>query len=241
MLVVGLIYAIRRPKLKRLTVSDYPGVDEAKFVEWHRQQLRAVNIFLWATWGAFLVKVTILVVLSGSHFSQATALTWTILILVAWLVGLLVAAGAGSKAKRLRKAAGISWPAPDVSRSSSQLSEAAVAHPRPDSSEVEFYQYDMRTIEALKTCAVCSDKGCPCPETPIPEGSGYLYISQEAVVRMKAIKGGTARGALGVGLMPLLVCGQGARLRGIDLKVAADDARQWWESGKVPLRATPMA
>ncbi len=41
--------------------------------------------------------------------------------------------------------------------------------------------------------------------------------------------------------MPILVCEQGAKLRGIDLKVAADDAKRWWETGKAPLRPTPMA
>jgi hypothetical protein len=128
LLVVGLIYAIRRPKLKRLTVSDYPGVDEAKFVEWHRQQLRAVNIFLWATWGALLVKVTLLVVLSGSHFSLGTALTGNILILVAWVTGLLVARGAGSEAKRLRNAAGISWPAPPVATAADERRERDCPH-----------------------------------------------------------------------------------------------------------------
>lgn len=125
LLVVGIIYALRRPKLKRLTVSDYPGVDEAKFVEWHRQQLRAVNIFLGATWGALVVKVAILVVLSGSHLSQATALTWTIVILVAWILGLLVAAATSSEAKRLRHAAGISWPAPPVAAGDPVLSAAS--------------------------------------------------------------------------------------------------------------------
>jgi hypothetical protein len=114
LLIVGIGYAIRRPSLKRLTAGNYPGVDEAQFAAWHRQQLRAVNIFLGATWGALAVKLVILAVLSGSRLSQETALTWTIVILVAWIIGLLIAAGASSEAKRLRTAAGISWPAPPV-------------------------------------------------------------------------------------------------------------------------------
>ena len=40
-------------------------------------------------------------------------------------------------------------------------------------------------------------------------------------------------------LGPILVCEQGARLRNLDLEVAAADAKYWWETGKVPLRATP--
>lgn len=111
---------------------------------------------------------------------------------------------------------------------------------KTDSSEPSFYQYDMLTIELLKTTAVCSDNKCPCQETKIPEGSGYLYISPKAVVRMTALKEGRAEGTIGFGLMPVLVCEQGAKLRDIDLKVAAEDAKRWWVTGKVPLRPTPI-
>jgi hypothetical protein len=41
--------------------------------------------------------------------------------------------------------------------------------------------------------------------------------------------------------MPVLVCQQGAELRRIDMEVAAEDAKRWWETGKVPLRPTPKA
>ena len=40
---------------------------------------------------------------------------------------------------------------------------------------------------------------------------------------------------------PTLMCEQGARKRGLDLKVAAADAKHWWTTGLAPLRATPMA
>lgn len=39
---------------------------------------------------------------------------------------------------------------------------------------------------------------------------------------------------------PLLVCERGARLRNLDLKVAAADCRHFWKTGQVPLRATPV-
>jgi hypothetical protein len=39
----------------------------------------------------------------------------------------------------------------------------------------------------------------------------------------------------------VLVCEQGAKQRKLDLKVAAADARLWWEKRQVPLRATPRA
>jgi len=42
-------------------------------------------------------------------------------------------------------------------------------------------------------------------------------------------------------LSPILVCEQGARLRNLDLAVAAADAKYMWETSLVPLRATPLA
>jgi hypothetical protein len=40
---------------------------------------------------------------------------------------------------------------------------------------------------------------------------------------------------------PILVCEQAARRRGLDLEVAAADAKYWWKTGLVPLRPTPLA
>ena len=119
--------------------------------------------------------------------------------------------------------------------------QPAAEYNKPVRQDVGFYQYEMMTINTLKTCAVCSDKECPCSETPIPEGSGFLYISQDAVVRMKSIMDGSAAGTFGIGLMPILMCEQGAKRRGIELMTASHDAKLWWKSGRVRLRPTPMA
>jgi hypothetical protein len=123
----------------------------------------------------------------------------------------------------------------------SEPAQPAVEPSRTVRQDVGFYQYDMMTIEMLKTGAVCSDKECRYPDTSIPDGSGYLYISPDAVVRMKSIMDGSAAGTFGIGLMPILMCKRCAKRRGIDLKTAADDARRWWITGRVPLRPTPMA
>jgi hypothetical protein len=40
---------------------------------------------------------------------------------------------------------------------------------------------------------------------------------------------------------PILCCREGVERRELDLQVAAKDATFWWETGLVPLRATPRA
>ena len=104
---------------------------------------------------------------------------------------------------------------------------------------------------------LCSDDACPCgPSTKIPRGSGYLYISQDVVdfrrdarsfedaarklKRLKERMGIYVMFGSGV-FAPVLVCKRGAKLRKLDLEVAAADAKYWWETSKVPLRATPLA
>jgi tetratricopeptide (TPR) repeat protein len=124
---------------------------------------------------------------------------------------------------------------------------------------MEYFESDVPGGNGL-----CSDNACPCPEVEIPRGTGYLYIEQSLVdFRRQYPKLDSARRAMqqmqeqmrsgGTGgifsgitggfyrLGPILVCEQGAKLRNLDLEVAAADAKHWWKTGLVPLRATPLA
>lgn len=107
----------------------------------------------------------------------------------------------------------------------------------------------------------CSDNDCPCPPpgTPLPHGSGFLYIDPTAVDFRKdarteeALKRKWARiqedfRRRRVTILPdpavykaILMCEQGAKKRHLDLKVAAEDARLAWTEGRAPLRATPKS
>jgi hypothetical protein len=106
--------------------------------------------------------------------------------------------------------------------------------------------------------ALCSDNDCPCgyPGAKIPKGGGYVFISQTVVdfrkdahsVREAQSKIAMLRAKTGSMLMfdqnvvaPTLMCEQGAKKRKLDLVIAAADAKHWWDTGMVPLRATPLA
>jgi hypothetical protein len=63
---------------------------------------------------------------------------------------------------------------------------------------------------------------------------------QEWVKRQSAVS--EQQGSSFIGLYRLggvLICERGARLRHLDLKVAAADAAHWWRTGQIPLRPTP--
>ncbi len=105
---------------------------------------------------------------------------------------------------------------------------------------------------------LCSDNDCPCgyPGATIPRGTGYIYVSQAVIdfrrdaltVREAQRKIESMRQRMNAFIMfdpsvttAILMCELGAKKRGLDLEVAAADARHWWKTGLVPLRATPLA
>lgn len=113
---------------------------------------------------------------------------------------------------------------------------------------------------------LCSDDNCPCDPigVSIKRGEGYLYISKEVVQFRKdslyfdrfeqkvaamqslalkkiGLPSNTRVAVFGKMGLPVLVCEQGARLRNLDLAVAHEDAKRWWDTGRVPLRTTPLS
>ncbi len=107
--------------------------------------------------------------------------------------------------------------------------------------------------EPVQGIGYCSDNDCPCTVTQIQPGTGYLYISPEVVeFRRDALTQAEVKKKLApmieqgesISIMqhePILICKQGARKRKLDMEVAAEDAKQWWENHTAPLRPTPLA
>ena len=98
--------------------------------------------------------------------------------------------------------------------------------------------------------AVCSDAECPCPETKLECGSGYLWVSKELVnfrrkLRTSAEVKKRFQGRpmfFGPGVAaPIAMCEEAARRRGLHLETAAADFTHWWKTGLVPQRPTPLA
>ena len=107
---------------------------------------------------------------------------------------------------------------------------------------------------------LCSDRECPCTGTDnlVPGQTGFLYISPEvfemrkdalsqAAIQRKMARlreqafGPNSRVYWDTGTtQPVFLCQLGAERRGLDLKVAAEDAEAWQRSGRCPLTPTPQ-
>ena len=113
-------------------------------------------------------------------------------------------------------------------------------------------------VPVSKESGACSESTCPCGNAVIPKGDGYLQISQKVVSfrkdcpttrdlqykleKMQSAMGCFERFELDRGVVyPRLVCQQAAIRYQLNLEVAAQDAANWWSTGKVPLRATPTS
>jgi transcription initiation factor TFIIIB Brf1 subunit/transcription initiation factor TFIIB len=110
------------------------------------------------------------------------------------------------------------------------------AIPRDDA-KIHFFQYPTEAIPDIE--ANCSDPKCPCADTLIPKGAGWLFISEDAVDFLKEAKENPALLNTFGAPVPIIICERAATKRHLDLEIAATDAKRWWQSGKVPLRPTP--
>lgn len=116
----------------------------------------------------------------------------------------------------------------------------------------------MKYFEVNIAGNLCSDNKCPCSgnEKLMPGKTMYAYISKDVVdFRKDALtldalekkqnniiqKTDATLTFWDQGtVFPILVCEQGARLRGLNLKVASADAEYGFRTGKFPLRPTPL-
>jgi hypothetical protein len=48
LLIVGIVYAVRYPRLRKLTPQDFPGVDATEFFEWQQAERMAID-WSWLT------------------------------------------------------------------------------------------------------------------------------------------------------------------------------------------------
>jgi len=101
----------------------------------------------------------------------------------------------------------------------------------------------------------CSDKGCDCGGVVLSYNEAYLYVSEKAAafrmrtpsydaVRQELAKqqsGGVATKVRATDWTGIIVCEKSAKERKLDLHVARADAAHWWDTGEMPLRATPLA
>lgn len=101
----------------------------------------------------------------------------------------------------------------------------------------------------------CADDDCACGRGKISWGSGFLYVSPEIAVFRRIFR--SQRSAeqemhrrvlekygrpvsYHCKIGPQLFCKRAARKLNLDLDLASMDAKHWWETGKAPLRATPL-
>ena len=109
LMVAGIVWALRKPGLRKLTPAQYPAVPEPVFHEWKTLEMQSINMFLWATWGMFLVSIPVTLIALAAFPSAKAVINIAIFVMV--LAALVFAERYGRKVSKFKKQHGIQWPA----------------------------------------------------------------------------------------------------------------------------------
>jgi hypothetical protein len=101
LIIMGIVYCVRRPKIARLTAADMPGVTPAILESWKMQELKSIDWFLIATWGVSVVGSILAVAVAAAD--QSSGVVVFLITLAGFLAGLVVSAIHGSRAAKLKK------------------------------------------------------------------------------------------------------------------------------------------
>ncbi|MFA6045430.1 MAG: hypothetical protein WC718_10635 [Phycisphaerales bacterium] len=118
LLVLGIIAMVRYPRLNKIAPADFPAVPAESVEQWRSAEKAAAIWLIVASVGVFILQLGVgfllgfLMALSGSPAKQIDSVgsIFGFATLALFLVLLVIAAIAGSKASKLKKAAGIVWP-----------------------------------------------------------------------------------------------------------------------------------
>jgi hypothetical protein len=103
MVIVGIVYAVRRARLNQDRVPS--KIDHAKVIQWLKATQNAIDVFLWATWGAFLLRLLTLAIISGlpiwksNKYDSAVVFLWASPYII-WLAGMVIASVLNRKADK---------------------------------------------------------------------------------------------------------------------------------------------
>lgn len=115
LLIMGIVYFFRKNKISKVTSESFPHIPKDQFEEWKRLEVKSIDIFLWGTWGLFIISFPLAFILVPillaiqSQVGQDSPIVFAYpgLMLVALLTLLFISALIGSKAAKLQKSLGI--------------------------------------------------------------------------------------------------------------------------------------
>jgi hypothetical protein len=96
--------------MKGMSILLFPGVPSDLFDKWLKLELAHIDIFLWTTWGLFIIASIVGWILYAMKASDDVKFDMVIGYFVVWLSGLTVSAIKGSKAAKLKKSIESQWP-----------------------------------------------------------------------------------------------------------------------------------
>jgi hypothetical protein len=116
LIIWALVQLDKLGKLKRLRETDFPQVPSNLFEEWRQMEIKSIHLFEWTVWlfpvyliVGFFVAVLISKVMKITDDSIGFVILFSIYFL-SLLIGFVLASNFGTKAKKIKESAGITWP-----------------------------------------------------------------------------------------------------------------------------------
>lgn len=101
LIIIGILYFIRRPKIARLTAADMPAIPPETIEHWKQMELKSIDWFLWTTWGLSVLGTILGLMISAAIPGSGVAVV--VINLALFMAGLTVSATYGSRASQLKK------------------------------------------------------------------------------------------------------------------------------------------
>ncbi len=81
LMIVGIFYAIRRPRITHLTAKQFPALSPDTFNKLQVLILKSIDMLLWASWGVFIIGLLVEIVIDASGIGRDSGTFWIFQIL----------------------------------------------------------------------------------------------------------------------------------------------------------------
>lgn len=102
-IIIGIVFLVKRQKVKSMMPSRFPGVAEDDFNRWKKLELRRLAVFLWIVWVWIAFEMVVLLPMYISSREESILLLGWISLPVL-IVALVASSISGKEAKEMKKA-----------------------------------------------------------------------------------------------------------------------------------------
>lgn len=103
MMILGIIYLIKRPKLKQIKASDYPNIPESEFLAWKTFEMKSINSLIKAAFGIPIIVFIFWVIDTSGNAGGQVFIPIFYLGILAYIVAISIISKNSKSANKIKK------------------------------------------------------------------------------------------------------------------------------------------